>query len=370
MKQITQSMARLEITPEMLETIDVPGIINGFRHDFKKLGEFKRARDKHESRNALSRWWHSDELKDAQLNSIELQESFSKKLGQLMVISVAMSQQLNDQQQSLSEQQASLQKQTFEIASANKRISHQQQELSDQQDKLKKLIDNYFELKGLTANQAEQLIQIASGVKSTKERMIASFEQERNAVLAMKSEMEATIFQQNQSFQLLSEKQNQRMSEILEEVNRTLDEDRIQAQQKFDQAAVAATELQVSIREQLRTALENVAEQVSYQTSSIKKSSDELESKVKANLQATVSDIDSQFAQYRIEVQGTISSQSEQIEVRCNKVEQSIQRQGANFDDAQQRLYKEISRLKWFAAISGVGSVMALIWLAWMHIGI
>lgn len=369
MKSITRNMARLNISSEMLESIDTASILDSFRHDFKKLGDFKKAREKHESRNALSRWWNSDELKNAQLDSIELQESFSQKLGQLMVISVAMSQQLNDQQQSLSEQQASLQKQTCDIDEANKKISDQQKDLSEQQEKLKTLIENYFELKGLTANQAETLIQIADEVKTTKERMIASFIQERNAVLAMKNEIETAVIQQQQSFQLSCDRQNQRIQETLREVNNALDEGRKQTRQELEQAAAAATQLHTVIQEQLKAAQADMAEQASRQDSDFKKSSEQLELNVRDRLQDAITSIDGRFADQQSEIHSALIQQHERTERRCSEVEQSIQQQANLTTDAQQLLSRQVSRLKWLTTGSAAVAGTALLWLIWMHIG-
>lgn len=368
MNSITSSMARLNISSEMLESIDTVKILDNFRHDFKKLGDFKKAREKHESRNALSRWWNSDELKNAQLDSIELQESFSQKLGQLMVISVAMSQQLNEQQQSLGVQQLSLQKQTDDIAVANDRISEQQQALTEQQERLKKLIDEYFELKGLTANQARELIQIASEVKTAKERLTAAFMQERDAVLAIKNEIDAAAFQQQQSFQILCDRQNQKVQEKLQEVSQALDEGRKLTRQELEQAAAAATKLHAVIKMQLESAQANMAEQVSRQDSHFKRSSEQLEMDVREKLQNAITVIDGRFAEQQSEVNNALGQQHERIERRCSDIEQASQQQANLTTDAQRRLSEQIYRLKWLATCSGAISGAALVWLTWMQI--
>lgn len=367
MNNITKSMARLNISSEMLESINTTRILESFRHDFKKLGDFKKAREKHESRSALSRWWNSNELKDAQLDSIELQESFSQKLGQLMVISVAMSQQLNDQQQSLGEQQASLQKQTDNISDANKKIYEQQQELTEQQGKLKKLINEYFELKGLTANQAEQLIHIANEVKTTKEKMISSFIQERNTVLAIKNEVETAIVQQQQSLQLSIDRQNQRMQDSLQEVNHSLDESRKQTRQHLEQAATAAKELYTSIQEQLKATLNDMEDQNSRHDLNIKKHSEQLEHNVREKIQDAISSIGSQFVQQKSELQDTLSQQRDETERRCTEIEQSIQQQTSHIGVTEQLLSKQIIRLKWISVGSGTIAAIAFLWLIWAH---
>lgn len=337
MNEITKNISKLQISPEMLASINVNGILDEFREDYRKLGEFKRARETHENRNAISRWWNSDELENAQLDSIELQESFSQKLGQLMVISVAMSQQLNEQQCTLGEQQDSLKRQTEDIAIANTTISEQQQLLSKQQIKLENLINDYFALKGLTADNAKQLIAIAEYIKTTKERLINTFTQERNSILAMKNEIEKVIAQQHDKFRLLSERQNQRMAECLNEVNHSLVEIQKRANQQLEQTIKTATELTSSTHQQLKD---------------------------------TLIDVSNQLAKQWLEVDAALLQQREEIEIRGIKMEKSIQQQSTRMDNAEQALSRKILQLKRLTIANLTAVSISLAWLIWMQISI
>ena len=92
LNHVVQSMSQVSIPQEILNKVDMKNLLKGFSDDYKKLDDLKAARARHEDRNFVSRWWNNDELEDAQLDAAELQASFSKKLGQLMVISVAQSE--------------------------------------------------------------------------------------------------------------------------------------------------------------------------------------------------------------------------------------------------------------------------------------
>jgi len=139
-----------------------------FSDTYKKLGSFKDARKKHESRNVFSRWWNRKELKNAELDSIELQESMAQQMGKLTVLQMYDQNEIAEQQTRLGHQQQVLETQTNEIAEANEKIASQQGELSKQQMELKDLVESYFELKGLTAEQGAQLIKYAKEIEAAK----------------------------------------------------------------------------------------------------------------------------------------------------------------------------------------------------------
>ena len=127
LNHVVQSMSQVSIPQEILNKVDMKNLLKGFSDDYKKLDDLKAARARHEDRNFVSRWWNNDELEDAQLDAAELQASFSKKLGQLMVISVAQSQQLHQQQNGLSEQQQVIKKLDDGGLLLSSRITHHTQ---------------------------------------------------------------------------------------------------------------------------------------------------------------------------------------------------------------------------------------------------
>ncbi|RQS16656.1 hypothetical protein [Burkholderia sp. Bp8998] len=174
MNDLIQDIAQIEVPHDLLDQIDMNDVLSKFRNNFKRLGDLKRARNEHEQRNVLMRWWHSDKLKDAQLDAQELQAEFSKSLAQLMVISMMQSQRLARQQDQIGSQQRELKRQTERLESHTVQLDQQQQKLHLQAVELKNLINDYFELRGLTQEGAKKLIAIAAEVKSTRDELIGS----------------------------------------------------------------------------------------------------------------------------------------------------------------------------------------------------
>ena len=147
MDLVVQEMSKITVPNDVLKQIDVRALIESFKSEYDQLGNLNKARTKHEERNWLSQIWNSGELDEAQLDAAELQASFSKKLGQLLVISIEQSKLLTQQQHNLQLQQNKIKQHATELASANIQLDKQQHKQMDQQKELEKLINDYFELK-------------------------------------------------------------------------------------------------------------------------------------------------------------------------------------------------------------------------------
>lgn len=175
MSQIINELATIEVSNEVLQKLDLGGIYNSFRKNYQKLDDLKNFRSDYEKKNRLMRWWHNDKLRDAQLDSAEVQAEFSKTIGQLMMISIMQSKKLAEQQTQLNEQQSKLKTQADGIEEHAGELQKQQQVLAEQSSKLETLVHEYFALKGLTEDGAQKLIDIAKEIKSTKEGMLQDF---------------------------------------------------------------------------------------------------------------------------------------------------------------------------------------------------
>ena len=176
MSEVINELAKITISDEMLLQLDVNGIYSRFGKNFKKLDDLKNFREGYDKKNWVMRFWHNDELRDAQLNSTEVQAEFSKTIGQLMLLSILQSQKLAAQQTQLNEQQAKLRRQADGIAEHASTLQMQHHSLAEQSGKLKTLVDDYFALKGLTEDGAQRLVEIAGEIRGTKDGMLREFE--------------------------------------------------------------------------------------------------------------------------------------------------------------------------------------------------
>ena len=189
MSQIINDLATIEVSSEVLKQLDLAGIYKSFRENYNRLDELKNFRSEYDKQNRLMRWWHNDKLRDAQLNSSEVQAEFSKTIGQLMMISIFQSKELTEQQMHIKSQQRKLEVQTDKISEQAGLLQMQHQTLAEQSAKLENLVHEYFALKGLTEDGAQRLIDIAKQVKGTKDEMSREFAISTQSVEIRCSEM-------------------------------------------------------------------------------------------------------------------------------------------------------------------------------------
>lgn len=256
LNHVVQSMSQVSIPQEILNKVDTKNLLKGFSDDYKKLDDLKAARARHEDRNFVSRWWNNDELEDAQLDAAELQASFSKKLGQLMVISVAQSQQLHQQQNGLSEQQQVIKKQTEQLAKNDESLNKQQQSLEAQNIKLEKLVNEYFELKGLTQDGALKLIKIANEVKETKDSLMMSFGNRMQEIDGIRQNI---LTEQS----ALVSRQTQQLNTFKNEAEHRLDAHQQQIEQRIKQALQQICQTDEQLQQALKTTEQRIAETLS-----------------------------------------------------------------------------------------------------------
>ena len=209
MSQIMNELATIEISNEMLQQLDVGNIYRSFSENYRKLDDLKNFRSAYEKKNWLMRWWHNDKLRDAQLDSAEVQAEFSKTIGQLMAISIMQSKNLSEQQAQLNDQQGKLKSQADGIAEHAGKLQEQHQALAEQSNKLETLVHEYFALKGLTEEGAQKLIEIAHEVKVTKDGMLQEFEVRSQSIEAVcadvKLHMDAVSSQMEERVRLSAE---------------------------------------------------------------------------------------------------------------------------------------------------------------------
>lgn len=166
----------IRLPANVLNQIDREQIYEEFRERLSRLGDLRRARDEHEQRNWLGRWWYKGEMDEAQLDAQLLQAEFAESLAKLMAINLVQSQQLEQQQYLIGLQQERLADQNAKLKQQTEVLNKQQAELKQQGDDLGNLVIEFFELKGLTEGEARKLIAIANEVKSAKSDMYDHFE--------------------------------------------------------------------------------------------------------------------------------------------------------------------------------------------------
>lgn len=197
MSNLVERVAKVPLSADLVRLANPDDLLKSFAQTFSKLGAFKATRDKYANRGVTEKIWDfvtfDDTMEAAQLDAVETQEAFSKILGQLMVLSIAQAQQLQEQQSKLGDQQEALHSQAGRIENQATTIADQQKDLARQNEELDTLVREYFELKGLTLDGAAKLIEVAKEVQSTRDALLESF---RSSILEVNTRAETyeTLF--------------------------------------------------------------------------------------------------------------------------------------------------------------------------------
>ena len=211
---------------DLVSALKVQDIAENFQKNYKKLGNLKAFRSDYEEQNFLKRWWHEDTLRDAQLDSAEVQAEFSKTVGQLIIISIMQSKRLAEQQSQLNVQQRKLNSQADGIVAHADELQQQHRALAEQSERLENLVREYFALKGLTEEGAQKLIEIAREVKATKDVMLQEFESRSKNVEVLCADvkllMEAVSAQVNEQIRLSEEQTQARIAGVRRETHDAL----------------------------------------------------------------------------------------------------------------------------------------------------
>jgi DNA repair exonuclease SbcCD ATPase subunit len=123
--------------------------------------------------NAISNWWNNteDSVKDAQLRLSTTVANLNRHSSQLLIFNTAISKVLCDQQDVLLRQQRILEEQAEQLKQQNLGILTQQKALEEQQIEIAKANQGLLEAKGVSAEQARNLIGCVQRVEAAEERI-------------------------------------------------------------------------------------------------------------------------------------------------------------------------------------------------------
>lgn len=185
MTELIRQMSQIHVPEDLLRQIDMDGVINDFRKNFKRLDDFRKTRSAYENRGFWKKLGDAitfdDTMENAKLDAVETQAAFSKAIGQLMVMSIVQSQRLQQQQEQLSTQQGIIKDQTQRIERHTLELQDQHELLAQQSTDLEKLVNDYFELRGLTQEGAKKLITVANEVQGTRDALLRSVDESLNS---------------------------------------------------------------------------------------------------------------------------------------------------------------------------------------------
>jgi hypothetical protein len=187
--QVVQAFSALTIPEKIVRDSNIRELIEGMIVETSSVKDKSRQlelrRREKKDGNFVSNLWNDrdEKVKDAQLDLNQAMGRLTQRSSQLLVVNTAISKVLSDQQIVLLKQQELLAEQARELKRQNEQILEQQDQLAEQQEGLNAANQGLLEAKGITQEQAIQLVGCVTRVTKAESKINASNEALRSALV-------------------------------------------------------------------------------------------------------------------------------------------------------------------------------------------
>lgn len=264
--EIVQAFSSANVPEQVVRDSNIKDLIHGMtaeqntvQADAKRL---ERLRQEKKDGNFIGNWWNDrgDKVQDAQIDLNKSISRLTQKSSQLLIVNTAISKVLSDQQRILLNQQNILKHQTDTLEEQNNKILTQQNLLEKQQKDINQANKGLMEAKGLTQEQAQQLVGCVKLVKEAESRIDTTNQ-------ALKSSVEKSLHDSIEKFlkrlNIGFAEQEQRHANFEQQVNSAFSTQSRQTQTKLEYIENQSTQFKSTINEKLTstgTALEKKRE--------------------------------------------------------------------------------------------------------------
>jgi len=222
MSDLIYQVSQIHVSQSFLDQIDIKSLLEDLKKKFVKLDDFQKTRSEYENRSFMSKVGDAlifdDTLEKAHLDAVETQAAFSKAVGQLLVLSIAQSQRLQEQQEQLTHQQKTIANQTRIIERNTFDLQTQTETLEKQNNELSDLLKKLFELKGLTDESSKKLILMAIEVENTKDKLVDSVQDSMSVVSKQLEQTLTEVIEKNSLVEVFVDEQVERMDRHCSEI--------------------------------------------------------------------------------------------------------------------------------------------------------
>ncbi|WP_205951881.1 hypothetical protein [Pantoea stewartii] len=193
--QVIQAFSSADLPERVFRDSNIKELITSMTEEQqtvqKSAKDLDRLRREQRDGNFITNWWNDrdDLLQDAQIDLNKSIGRLTQKSSQLLIVNTALSKLLNEQQQILLNQQNILESQTRSLAEQHGQILKQQVLLEEQQKEINKANQGLMDAKGVTQDQAKQLIGCVKRVTEAENKI-----GEANATLLAELEQHITNF--------------------------------------------------------------------------------------------------------------------------------------------------------------------------------
>jgi chromosome segregation ATPase len=174
MSEIISQIAQINVPQDVLQNADFDGIVNDFRRHFRRLDDFQRIHGPVGMHDSLQPLWQAIAAGDHRPDSSDLEVSaLSKTLGQLIVLSVVQSQQIQRQQDALGSQQTATRTLQQKVKQAHATLAEHQQAQSVHNTEMQQVMHQLLEVRNGLVATTQRVTEAAQDGQKTREELQA-----------------------------------------------------------------------------------------------------------------------------------------------------------------------------------------------------
>ncbi|WP_294001625.1 hypothetical protein [Sphaerotilus sp.] len=177
MSEIISQIAQINVPQDVLQNADFDGIVNDFRRHFRRLDDFQRIHGPVGMHDSLQPLWQAVASGDRPDTSDLEVSALSKTLGQLIVLSVVQSQQIQQQQDAIGSQQTATRTLQQKVKQAHTTLAEHQQAQGLRSTEMQQLTHHLLEVRNGLAASTQRVAEVGQDTRKTREELQAQIQQ-------------------------------------------------------------------------------------------------------------------------------------------------------------------------------------------------
>lgn len=177
MSEIISQIAQINVPQDVLQNADFDGIVNDFRRHFRRLDDFQRLHGPVGTHDSLQPLWQAIASGDRPDTSDLEVSALSKTLGQLIVLSVVQSQQLQRQQDALGSQQTATRTLQQKVKQAHTLLAEHQQAQGVHSGEMQQVMHQLLDVRNELVATTQRVTEATQDTRKTREALQAQLQQ-------------------------------------------------------------------------------------------------------------------------------------------------------------------------------------------------
>jgi chromosome segregation ATPase len=177
MSEIISQIAQINVPQDVLQNADFDGIVNDFRRHFRRLDDFQRLHGPVGTHDSLQPLWQAIASGDRPDTSDLEVTALAKTLGQLIVLSVVQSQQLQRQQDALGSQQTATRTLQQKVKQAHTLLAEHQQAQGVHSGEMQQVMHQLLDVRNELVATTQRVTEATQDTRKTREELQAQLQQ-------------------------------------------------------------------------------------------------------------------------------------------------------------------------------------------------